>query len=58
MGYRNDKPPSDPHYDKNTGKREPEHWHYQIIIGLQNTANGYLVNGNMVDQEKLQKNKQ
>jgi len=25
--YRHDTPPSDPHYDKNTGKREPDHWH-------------------------------
>jgi RHS repeat-associated protein len=25
--YRDDKPPSKPHYDKNTGKKEPEHWH-------------------------------
>ena len=26
---REDKPPSKPHYDKNTGQYEPEHWHKQ-----------------------------
>ncbi len=27
--YRNHKAPSRPHFDKNTNKKEPEHWHYQ-----------------------------
>ena len=27
--YRNDTPPSKPHYDKKTKKYEPDHWHYQ-----------------------------
>jgi len=25
--YRHDTPPSKPHYDKNTGQHEPDHWH-------------------------------
>ncbi len=27
--YRDDVPPSPPHYDKETGKHEEEHWHYK-----------------------------
>ena len=27
--YRHDTPPSKPKYDKNTKKREPDHWHYK-----------------------------
>ena len=28
-GYRTDKPPSKPHFDRKTGKKESEHWHYR-----------------------------